>query len=448
MNYLKQTFHQIKNIYLLVFVITLFSSCDSDKSNWPQFRGPNSNQIADGKKLPLEWSANKNLAWNFDLDGRGWSSPIVWENKVFFTNAVLDDPSILPPAKGAGRQENPDSVVYNFEVICLDLETGEEKWKKVAYHGLPTYKTHRDNNYAPETMVTDGNHVYAYFGMTGVYCYDMDGNLIWEKDLGTYEMQSGWGTATSPLLYDGVLYMQIDNEEHSFLAALDSKTGNEKWRVDREEKSNWGTPIIWKNSLRTELITPGVKTRSYDPENGELNWIINTGGGRNSSSPTADGDMIFFGNEVRGSAGGTLFAIKAGASGDISLKEGEVSNEFVVWSVEKSGIQMASPLVYKGLVYIIGRRQGKITCFEAATGEIVYPATRLTDAKAFWASPWAYNGKIYCLEETGTTYVIQAGRELIELGMNNLGDDIFWATPAIARESYVFRGEKGIYCVR
>jgi outer membrane protein assembly factor BamB len=434
-----------KKLLIPIILITVISSFKTE--NWPQFRGPQSNQLTTEKKLPMEWSDEKNLLWKIELPGRGWSCPIVWGNKVFVTNAVLEDPSILPLTEAGRRLENPDSAVYNFEVICLDIDSGKEIWKKTAYKGLPKYKTHRDNNYAPETMVTDGQYVYAYFGMTGVYCFDMDGKLIWEKDLGNYPMQSNWGTSTSPLLYNGVLYMQIDNEEKSFLAALDSKTGAEKWRVDREEKSNWGTPIVWKNSIRTELVTSGLKTRSYNPENGQLLWEIDMGGGRNITSPTAEGDMIFVGNEKRSNGGGTLFGIKAGASGDISLKEGESSNDYVVWSVPESGIAMATPLVYEGLLYMVDRNRGQILCLEAATGNVVYPGTKITGAKAFWASPWAFDGKIYCLEEKGTTHVIQAGREFKELGKNKL-NDIFWASTAIANGSYIFRGEKGIYCVR
>jgi outer membrane protein assembly factor BamB len=434
-----------KSLLIPFILITVLSSFKT--GNWPQFRGPESNQIASEEKLPLEWDNEKNLLWKTELPGRGWSCPIVWGNKVFITNAVLENPSILPPVEEGRRYENPDSAVYNFEVICLNIDSGKEIWKKTAYKGLPRYKTHRDNNYAPETMVTDGQHVYAYFGMTGVYCYDMDGNPVWEKDLGNYPMQSNWGTSTSPLLHNGVLYMQIDNEEKSFLAALDAKTGTEKWRVNRNEKSNWGTPIIWKNSIRTELVTSGLKTRSYNPENGQLLWEIDMGGGRNITSPTAEGDMIFVGNEKRSNGGGTLFGIKAGASGDISLKEGERSNNWVVWSVPESGIAMASPLVYKGLLYMVDRNRGQIVCIEAATGNVVYPGTKITGAKAFWASPWAFDGKIYCLEEKGTTHVIQAGREFKELGKNKL-NDIFWASTAIAKGSYIFRGEKGIYCVR
>ena len=434
-------------LFLFIFSISFLYSCNNPEGNWPQFRGPGSNQIADKRDLPQEWNKEENLAWFNEVPGRGWSSPVVWEDKVIFSNAVLEDPSILPPAKDGERLENPDTVVYDFEIICLDLNSGEEIWKKVANHGIPRYKTHRDNNYAPETLVTDGERIYAYFGMTGVYCYDMDGNLVWEKDLGNYPMQSGWGTATSPLLYNDVLYMQIDNEESSFLAALDAITGEEKWRIVRDEKSNWSTPIIWKNSLRTELVTAGVTVRSYNPENGELYWEFNTGGGRSSASATAFNDLIFFGNERRGSDGGILFAISAGASGDITLKENEDSSDHVVWSIENSGIAMPSPLVYEGLLYIAERNAGRVSCIEASSGEILYK-NRISDAGAFWASPWAHDGKIYFLDEKGITHVVEAGEEFKVLGKNSLEGDIFWSTTAIASDAYIFRGQKGIYCVK
>lgn len=430
---------------MAIISLVLISSCGNN--NWPQFRGPDSNQHTTEKNLPLKWGNEENMSWKYDLDGRGWSCPIIWGNQIFFTNAVLEDPSILPPAKKGRRLENPVDAVYNFEVICLDLDSGEELWKQVAYHGKPRYKTHRDNNYAPETMVTDGKYVYAYFGMTGLYCYDMKGKLIWEKDLGNFPMQSNWGTSTSPVLYENVLFMQIDNEENSFLAALEAKTGKEIWRVNRDEKSNWGTPVIWENSMRTELVVQGLKTRSYNPKDGKLLWEVDMGGGRNITSPTADSDMIFVGNEMRRNGGGTLFGIKAGASGDISLKEDESANEYVVWSVPESGIAMASPVVHNGLIYIVERRRGQIFCYDTATGKPVYTKTEIEDAEAFWASPWLYDDKIYCLDEKGTTHVIQAGREFKELGKNKL-DDIFWASTAIANSSYVFRGERGIYCIR
>lgn len=431
---------------LLIFLAVIFlSSCKSD--NWPQFRGQEGNQVIRAQQPPEKWGPDQNVAWEVELDGRGWSCPIVWGDKVFFTNAVLEDPSILPPAREGRRQENPVDAVYNFEVICLDAETGDELWKKTAYNGKPRYKTHRDNNYAPETMVTDGKRVYAYFGMTGLYCYDMNGNLVWEKDLGNFPMQANWGTSTSPLLYNGVLYMQIDNEENAFLAALEAETGEELWRIDRDEKSNWGTPVIWKNSVRTELVAPGKKTRGYNPENGELLWELEMGGGRNITSPTPFEDILVVGNEERRDGGGILFAVKAGATGDISLEENESSNDWVKWSVPESGIAMASPVIYQGFVYIVERRRGQIFCYDLETGETVYPATNIEDAEAFWASPWAYNGNIYCLDEEGTTHVIKAGREFQEVRKNKL-NDIFWATPAVANNSWFFRGENGMYCIR
>jgi outer membrane protein assembly factor BamB len=353
----------------------------------------------------------------------------------------------MEEARPGRRAENPDDAVYNFDVICVNIDTGEELWKQTAYKGKPRYRTHRDNNYAPETMVTDGKHVFAYFGMTGVYCYDMEGNLVWEADLGNYPMQGNWGTSSSPCLYNGNLYLQIDNEEDSFLAALDAKTGNEIWRKSRDEKSNWGTPVIWKNSQRNELVVQGLKTRSYNPENGDLLWELDMQGGRNITSPTAEGDILVVGNEERRGKGGVLFGIKAGASGDISLKEDENANEFVIWSAPKSGIAMATPVIYKGLIYVLDRRRGQIVCYNIENGNTVYPATEIDDAAAFWASPWAFDDKIYCLDEKGVTHVIKAGEAFELLGKNKL-DDIFWASTAIANESYVFRGEKGLYCVK
>jgi len=435
----------LKNL-VFPFILLLFV-CSCNNSNWPNFRGPDNNNISEQKNLPEQWDDSENIAWKYELEGRGWSSPVVWGNKIFFTNAVLKDPSILREPRPGRRPDNPFEAVYSFEVICLDLKTGKEDWKKVVYTGEPTYRTHRDNNYAPETMVTDGKNVYAQFGNTGVYCFDLDGNQVWEKELESYPMQGNWGTSTSPLLYKNKLYLQIDNEENSFLAALDKKTGEELWRVQRDEKSNWGTPIIWKNSYRTELVSPGLKLRGYNPENGEVIWELDLHGGRNISSPVADGDMLFIGNEKRRNGGGTLFGIKAGAEGDISLKEGEISNEFVAWSVPESGIAMASQLVYRGLVYVAFRNGGKISCFDAKTGKAVYQEKEIKDAASFWASPWASNDKIFCLDEKGITHVLKAGENFEELEKNKI-DDIFWASTAIAKNAYIFRGEKAIYCIR
>ncbi|MCK4821644.1 PQQ-like beta-propeller repeat protein, partial [bacterium] len=389
------------NLIFALLALLMISSCTS---KWPQFRGPESNQLTKEKNLPLEWGNDKNISWKIKVNGRGWSCPVVWGDKLFITSAVLEDSTQQRIRREGGdvRKINPSDAIYSWEVYCLNFNTGEELWKRTAYKGIPKIPTHRDNTYASETPVTDGKRVYVYFGMTGLYCYEMDGNLVWEKDLGSYLTQGDWGTSTSPVLFKNNLYMQFDNEEKSFLVALDSESGEEIWRVSRDEKTNWSTPIIWKNRIRTELVTSGQNARSYDPLTGKLLWELNLGGGRNISSPVADNEMIYLGNEKRRDGGGTLFAVKAGAEGDITPGEGETVSPGVAWSQPESGLAMASPLLYEGLIYIVERRRGMIFCYEASTGKPVYQSIKVPDAGPFWASPWAVDGRIYCLDEKGT----------------------------------------------
>jgi outer membrane protein assembly factor BamB len=418
--------------------------------NWPQFRGPASNQLPDGNQLPLEWNNNKNVLWKHEIPGSGWSSPVIWGNKVFITTAVSDNPIVEQRTKPekSSKTEDDDRRNANFslELHCLDLNSGNLIWKSVARKGLPAYLTHRDNTYASETPVTDGKHIYVYYGMTGLYCFDFEGSLVWEKNLGTYKLQSGWGASTSPLIHNDLLFMQIDSEEKSFLAAFDTDTGEERWRVSRDEKSSWSTPIIWKNRARTELVTSSRKMRSYDPESGKLLWELDMGGGRNISSPAADADFLYAGNEER-QGGNILFAVRPGASGDITPKEGESSSSGVVWSHPDAGLAMASPVLYKGNVYLFDRRNGFAYCYDAATGKPYYQRQRTPDAKAFWATPWAYDGKLFCTDEGGTTYVFKAGNEHELLYQNPISDKI-WASAAFAEKSIVFRGVNFVYCIR
>jgi len=436
---------KIKGLFAIVAVVVL-ASCSS---NWPQFRGPESNQLPDEKNLPTEWGEDKNVVWKNKLDGRGWSCPITWGNKLYFTEAVLLEVPSDTSSEVNNRRPNPNppNGIYSFEVKCLDIETGEVLWKNVAFKGNPGFKIHRENTYASETPVTDGKRIYAWFGNTGIYCYDMTGNLIWEKELKKYKMAGDWGTSASPVLYKDLLIMTIDNEEESFTMALDTKTGQEIWKVDRDEKSTYSTGIIWKNKVRTELVTVGSMARSYDPETGDLFWELNMGGGRSSSSAVADREAVYFGNEKRRSGGGILFAVRAGATGNITPEENESSSDGVMWSVPESGISMPSPLLYEGNVYITQRIGGKISCFNALTGEPAYKGIEIPDAGAFWASPWAYEGKIYCPDEKGVTHVLEAGDEFKVLATNKL-EDILWSTPIPARGGYVFRGVEYMYYVK
>lgn len=365
-----------------------------------------------------------------------------------------------PGGRGGFGGGSPPDVVYHWQVYCLDRATGDVLWSKLALEGKPRIPIQQSNTYATETPVTDGERVYAYFGMHGVFCYDFTGTLIWKKDLGAYPTQMGQGPASSPVLDGGRLFLQIDNEEKSFMVALDSKTGDELWREPRTERTNHCSPIIWKNNLRAELVTSGSqKVRSYDPATGHLLWEMGMGGGQCHATPVGDGDLLYvgcaqgFGGGPGGGrggpgagGGGALFAVRAGAMGDLTLKSGETSNEGIAWSQPRGGPDEASPLAYQGHVYILRKNGGILTCFDAKTGKQVY-RERIPDAKSFWASPWAAGGKIFCLDDGGTTHVIEAGPEFKVLGKNNL-EEVSWASPAVADGAVFIRSVDHLFCIR
>lgn len=469
------------------------SATHSHAADWPGFRGPTANGVTGETSLPTSWTTEENVAWKQSIPGAAWSQPIVWKGKVYITTAVTEnqpkpstgaaggrggrpggpggpggfgppggaggppgEPGAPPRAAGqrppggfggggGGRDRGSDSV-YQWKVICLDEQTGKPLWEKVAHEGKPTIGIHRTNTYASETPVTDGERLYVYFGMTGLYCYDLDGKELWKKDLGSYEMQNGWGTGSSPAVDDKRLYIQCDNEEKSFLVALDKTNGNVIWQKDRDEKSNWSTPYIWKNKLRTELVTGGGnKMRSYNPETGELLWEAGGGVSRCSATPVGNDDMLFVGTGG-GQGAGPLLAIKAGAKGDISLSGTEDSNEFIAWSVDRGGPPMASPLLHQGLLYVLDQRGGVVTCYDAASGKQHYKE-RLPGATGFYSSPWASGDLVYCMDQEGQAFVLKAGPTLEVVGTNKLGE-MFWSSVCIADGKLILRGLDNIYCIK
>ena len=446
---MKFTTHNSSIVGLIIMAaMIIMSACSAGSNNWPQFRGSDANMIVSGENLPAEWSEELNVAWTLDVGGDSWTSPIVWGNQVFVASAVAV--KINKPGEGEGEDENQDLYlqdVYRWELTCVDIESGKELWKQVAHEGSPRIKKHARTNYASETPVTDGKRVFVYFGMTGLFCYDMDGTLVWKKDLGAFETQRGWGTGSSPVLYKDKLYVKVDNEKHSFLVALDASTGDEIWKEERDELTNYGTPYIWKNSVRTELVTGGQRARAYDPDTGELIWEVQMGGHYNIPSPTADRNLLFMGNTGYRDVPGTFFAIKAGAEGDITPDSGSLSSDGVAWfNPDAAFLGSPSPLLYNGLVYLIGSRGGEITCLEAETGEIVY-TEKIEKVAACWASPWVNQNKIFFMDEKGVTRAFKAGREFELLHENRL-DNRFWASVAVAGDAYLFKGDKKLYCIK
>jgi outer membrane protein assembly factor BamB len=385
---------------------------------------------------------------------------------VFVTTAITDNQfKPVPPGKtapGKAPTKAPPKTgstlnsIHHWVVMCLDRASGKVIWKQEALKDKPRISIAPYNTYATETPVTDGERVYAYFGMHGVYCYDMAGKLLWNKDLGAFPTKSKHGTASSPVLEGDRLFLQIDNEEKSFLVALDKKSGEEVWRVDRDEQTVYGSPIIWKNKLRTELVTPGSqKVRSYDPTTGQVLWELSGFGGGCTTTPVADADKLYVilqGAAPSGPPGGGqggqggLYAVKARASGAISLKPGEATNANVAWAAPRPPGSDTSPLVYLGHVYVFSRNGAVLSCYDSSTGKQVY-RERVSGAKNIWASPWGNDGKVFILDDSGTTVVIQAGPNFRVLRKNSL-DDTTWASPAAAAGAIYLRGLDYLYCIK
>jgi outer membrane protein assembly factor BamB len=341
----------------------------------------------------------------------------------------------------------PPDAVYRWEVYCLDRSEGKILWHSLAAEKKPTIPIHPTNTYASETPVTDGERVYAYFGMTGLYCFDFAGRQVWSKDLGSYKMMFGFGTGSSPALDGGRLFLQCDNEEKSFLVALDKKTGKELWRADRSEKSSWGTPFVWRTKGRTEVVACGGSgAKSYDPATGKMLWELSGLRGGFNATPVAGDEMLYLG--AGGPMGNSpLYAVRAGASGDITLKDGARSNDGVAWMRTGAGPGIASPLVYGDYLYVLDQRGGMVSCYGAKTGKPAYQRQRVAGAKGFTASPWGNGGKVYCLDEDGQTFVLKAGPEFKLLGKNKI-DEMCWATPALSGGALFLRGLDHLYCLK
>jgi outer membrane protein assembly factor BamB len=569
---------------------------------WPQFRGAGGAGVSTESPLPEQWSTTQHVAWKVKLPGYGWSSPIVWGDKVFVTTAVspkqpkpseglgggfggpsgFGDPppgsstvspfvqqtlnltagqvkqledlhkevdaklgqlltaeqakefkesqegfgrggfagrpqpgqilQIMGPALqeklkltanqkkelgdlqktlddklgklltdeqkktiaemranrrrgergGLNRPQKAPDAVYQWEVYCLHAGDGKVLWKQTAAEGKPTLPAHPSNTYATETPVTDGERVYVYFGMTGVFCYDLDGKLQWKANLGSYRMAMGYGTASSPVLADGRLFIQCDNEEKSFLVALDAKTGKELWRVVRPEHSSWSTPLVWKNKVRTEVVCLGSpRVRSYDPATGKQLWDVGDLDGQAYASMVAGDELLYVG--ISGGISGVenghrpaptepvggvrpLFAVRAGAAGSMTLKDQATPPAGIAWRLPQGGPSIASPLLYQGYLYVLEQRGTILSCYDATTGKRLYKQ-RLPGGQGITSSPWGYAGKVFCLDNGGTTHVIQAGPVFKVLGRNSL-EEMCWSSPAAAGGALFLRTVDHLYCIR
>jgi outer membrane protein assembly factor BamB len=440
----------LKRVLTFCFCLTL-TSVTTSAQNWPSFRGPNASGVAEGANLPTTWNAEKsqNIVWKTAIPGFSHASPIVWGNRIFVITAISTNPDAKFNPKDRGISLSTDDAKHTWRIFALDKKTGRIIWEKTAYEGVPRAKRHVKATQANSTPTTDGRYVVALFGSEGLSCYDMDGKLVWKKDLGVLnpglwdDKNSSWGHASSPVIYRDLVIVQADGHQQSFIAAFNLKDGREVWRVNRGEITSWTTPTIYKGKNRTELIANGGRfIRSYDPLTGKEIWRFADGDTQvKMQAPLVAHDLIYITGGYP--AGRPMYAFRPGAVGDISLQPGQETNEFIAWRSSKGSPYTPTPIIYGDLFYTCADN-GVFSAYNAKTGELVYQE-RIPSS--FSASPIAADGKLYLASQDGDVYVVKAGPKFELLATNSMGEPLM-ATPAISGNNLIIRSERYIYSVQ
>lgn len=443
------TANRYRNGCLVLVLLLVAPARLPAQENWPQFRGADARGVAVNSSVPDRWSATENVLWKTDIAGRGWSSPVVWNDYVFLTTAINSAES-EEAKKGlyfGGDRPQPPQSPHQWKVVCLDLNSGDVRWERLVHEGIPESPIHIKSSYASETPVTDGQRVYCCFGNVGIYCLDFAGDLVWTYEISPQPMRNGWGTAASPVLHGGRLYYCNDNDRESTLVCLDTSTGKEIWKVRRDEKSNWATPYVWKNSQREEIVTVGTgEVRSYGLD-GELLWTLKGMSSITIATPYAVDGLLYISSGYVLDGSRPIYAIKPGASGDISLQGEETTGEFIAWSQPVAAPYNPSTLVYRDQLYVLYDRS-MLASFDANNGEEIYSIKRIPNGRAFTSSPWIMNDKLFCLNEDGVTFVFETGEKFNLLHTNPLAeDDMGMATPAVCGDRMLIRTSARVYCI-
>lgn len=439
---------------LLIVLVTILAACagthtttvqlpDDGAQSWPQWRGPNWNGVAAQANPPLTWSQTENLRWKTPIEGSGHGTPVIWGDRIFLMSAIALDkelpiPDVIP--EGTPNINKHPQVVgtwkaQRFVLVCLDVVTGEPLWSRTAYEGMPHQGHHNKGGFASASPVTDGEYVYAYFGSFGLFCYDFEGRLVWKREFEAQAIEDSLGEGSSPALFEDTLVIAVDTERQSFVVAIDKRTGEELWRQDREETSNWSTPRIFTHADRRQVLINGATVRSYDLTTGELLWEC--GGHTASAIP-----MPAIGHGLAFTASGwrkdLLQAISLGQRGDLT------GTDSVVWTMRRGVPYVPCPMLWGDELYVL-EDQSFFSCLNATDGEGHYLKQRLPGAPSFSASPVGAANRIYLLSEEGTTIVLRRGPEFEVLAINELDED-FYASPAIAGNAIFLRGFEHLYC--
>ena len=424
--------------------------------NWPQWRGPAFNGTAPNGSAPTIWSETENVKWKFKIPGEGSATPIVWDDQVFLLTAIETAktdaiPTAEPPPPPAGdrprrgpggdvggRSDKPTTPVQ-FVIISLDCKTGKPLWQKTAREQVPHEGHHRDHGFASGSPVTDGEHVFAHFGSFGLYCYDMKGNLVWEKDLGDMQTRNSFGEGSSPALHGDTIVVNWDHEGEDFIVALDKKTGKERWRQQRDEPTTWSTPLVVEHGGKAQVVVCATnKIRSYDLATGAQIWEC---GGMTTNvipTPISEGGRLYATSGYRGAA---LLAIQLGRTGDLT------GTDAIAWQHGKATPYVPSPLLVNGRLYFYSGNNGILSCCDAANGKQLIEAQRIDELLGgVYASPVCADGRIYLVGRDGKTVVIKQS-DTLEILATNILDDRIDASPAIVGKNIFLRGHQSLYCI-
>jgi outer membrane protein assembly factor BamB len=448
---------KIINCFLLLSVLILFPAAQASgqttaERQWPSYRGYMSSGVLDNANLPDSFNVSSmfNVSWKIKIPGLGLSSPVIWDNRLFITTAISQtDNSGFKPGIYGDVTPVKDSSVHEWKVYCINKNTGKIIWEQTSFKGVPKMKRHAKSSHANTSVATDGTHVVAFFGSEGLYCYDISGKLLWHKNFGVlksvfFSMKNAeWEFASSPIIHKGVLIIQCDVLENSFVAAYDVRTGKELWKTSRDEYPGWCTPNIYMSEGRTYVALNGYKHRGgYDFETGQEVWKMSGGGDIQIPTPVIGKDIIYF-NSAHGRSS-PIMAIKTDAKGDISLKEGETTNNSVLWSLPRGGSYMHTLLLYKNRLYNVNWN-GTVVCLDALTGKEIYNG-KLGKTKSFTASPVASDGRIYIIDEEGTIYILKEGDAFVQLAEIPLKDNSMTA-PAITEGMIYFRTQNYLFAM-
>lgn len=458
---------------------------------WGHWRGPEASGVASHGQPPVEWSEDKNVRWKTVVPGHGLSTPIVWGDLVYLQTAVPVNPEKAdesaeqsrPRRDGEGRREGRDrrregrgedgndaergprgdrrggphgegrrgpgrwngmrraapTDPYKFNIMAFDRKTGKQVWEHTLRQEVPHEGNHRDGSLAPASPVTDGKHLFAYFGSRGLFCLTMTGEVVWEKGLGDMQTRNGFGEGSSPVLHGDTVVVNWDHEGDSFIVALDKTNGNEKWRRERDEVTSWSTPLILANRKRPQVVVSATKrVRSYDLATGETVWECGGLGLNCIPCPVAADGLVFAMSGYRNSA---LLAIRHdGATGDLT------DSEAVAWKLSEGTPYVPSPLLYEDTLYFLQRNSGILSCHDPKTGKPHYDKQRLDKIDGVYASPVGAAGRVYIVGRNGATYVLKRSHSFETLAINKL-DDEFTASPAIVGNELYLRGRKHLYCI-